>query len=505
MALVLGALSLGVPLKGKGHPPVKQLNAKHEKYGLPPTDEWHSAIKTHNKLRLDKVDDYLGIVSKFRHQISNRVLPIGDKLGADVNGVLAFEECAASCDKSYDMVDKTDAQMMASYDEPNGRWSSCFQGCNLGVRNNTHGNNHDACTEMCEDNAPEAFFCKTACTTYATYLAARMPSKHKRAMQAAKKLRARREGVADASDASHAQQDWTEMAMEEELKTAKDEVTRLEGDLTNCKREFLKDSKTGEVKKQRLSKKDTPSWLSNWAAGMIYHNLLRVKTAAEYQHTRTEYKLLIRDRIQVEADKLNAPTWHILAFEKCATHCDVTYYPGFNKTAGGPPNDELMGGWDTDKWSSCVSGCNMGLRQNPNGTNLDACEGGCSGEGITATQAKDPYFCEKVGCVKYAEFVSDLKPRKNKMKMEKLRNARKRMRAKHGTAAASKKSEKWDYGFGDEWDQDEQGEQDEQAAESNWDSMGSFDDELRTTQDEIDRLQGELAACQTGLPGSPVA
>ena len=362
MALVLGAWSLGVPLKGKGHPPVKQLNAKHEKYGLPPTDEWHSAIKTHNKLRLDKVDDYLGIVSKFRHQISNRVLPIGDKLGADVNGVLAFEECAASCDKSYDMVDKTDAQMMASYDEPNGRWSSCFQGCNLGVRNNTHGNNHDACTEMCEDNAPEAFFCKTACTTYATYLAARMPSKHKRAMQAAKKLRARREGAVDASDASHAAQDWTEMAMEEELKTAKDEVTRLEGDLTNCKREFLKDSKTGEVKKQRLSKKDTPSWLSNWAAGMIYHNLLRVKTAAEYQHTRTEYKLLIRDRIQVEADKLNAPTWHILAFEKCATHCDVTYYPDFNKTAGGPPNDELMGGWDTDKWSSCVSGCNMGLR-----------------------------------------------------------------------------------------------------------------------------------------------
>ena len=58
MALVLGAWSLGVPLKGKGHPPVKQLNAKHEKYGLPPTDEWHSAIKTHNKLRLDKVDDY---------------------------------------------------------------------------------------------------------------------------------------------------------------------------------------------------------------------------------------------------------------------------------------------------------------------------------------------------------------------------------------------------------------------------------------------------------------
>ena len=501
----MGAWSLGVPLKGKGHPPVKQLNAKHDKYGLPPTDEWHSAIKTHNKLRLDKVDDYLGIVSKFRHQISNRLLPIGDKLGADVNGVLAFEECAASCDKSYNMVDKTDAQMMASYDEPNGRWSSCFQGCNLGVRNNTHGNNHDACTEMCEDNAPEAFFCKTACTTYATYLAARMPSKHKRAMQAAKKLRARREGAADASDASHAQQDWTEMAMEEELKTAKDEVTRLEGDLTNCKREFLKDAKTGEVKKQRLSKKDTPSWLSNWAAGMIYHNLLRVKTAAEYQHTRTEYKLLIRDRIQVEADKLNAPTWHLLAFEKCATHCDATYYPGFKKTAGGPPNDELMGGWDTDKWSSCVSGCNMGLRQNPNGTKLDACENGCNGEGTAAAQAKDPYFCEKVGCVKYAEFVSDLKPRKNKMKMEKLRNARKRMRAKHGTAAESKKSEKWDYGFGGEWDEDEQGEQDEQAAESNWDSMGSFDDELRTTQDEIDRLQGELAACQTGLPGSPVA
>ena len=84
-----------------------------------------------------------------------------------------------------------------------------------------------------------------------------------------------------------------------------------------------------------------------------------------------------------------------------------------------------------------------------------------------------------------------LKPRKNQAKKLKLRDAKKRMRAKRQT---SKKSKKWDYGFGGEWD-----EEDEEAEASNWDSMTSFDAELRTTQDELDRLQGELAACQTGL------
>ena len=93
-----------------------------------------------------------------------------------------------------------------------------------------------------------------------------------------------------------------------------------------------------------------------------------------------------------------------------------------------------------------------------------------------------------MGCIKYATFVSDMKPRKNKAKNDKLRQAKKRMRVKRET------SQKWDYGFGSEWDQEN-----EEEADSNWDSMTSFDAKLRTTQDELDRLQGELAACQTGL------
>jgi hypothetical protein len=390
MALLLAA-SLGVPLRDKGHAPVKKLHAARKDFGEPalPTDEWRAGIKIHNKLRIDKVDEYLGIVAKFRHQISNRVLAIGDKLGADVNAVLAFEECSSSCDKTYDMVGKNDAQMMASYDEPNGRWSSCFQGCNLGVRNNSLGNSNDVCTDMCATHSSESFFCKTACNSYATYLAARMPSKHKRAMQAAKKLRAKGVDASDASDASNAKRDWTEMAMDEELQTARDEVDRLEAELTTCKHEFLKDTKK-EASKKRLSKKETPAWLSTWAAGMIYHNLLRVKTANDYQHTRTQYKMLIRDRIQVQADHNYAPLWHVLAFEKCATYCDRQHYPGFNKTD--VTNDEMMGSWDKDVWSSCVSGCNMGFRLNPNGTNVNACEDGCSGDGPVAMQAKDPYF-----------------------------------------------------------------------------------------------------------------
>ena len=393
---MLLASSVGVPLEGRGGPPVKKLHASHEDFGLLVTEEWHSAVKIHNKLRLDKVDDYLGIVATFRHQISNRVLVIGDKLGADVNAVLGFEECSANCDKTYDMIGKTDEQLMASYDEPNGRWSSCFQGCNLGVRNNTNGNNHDVCQDMCETNSPEPFFCKTACNSYATYRAARVPSKHKLAMQAAKKLRAKRAGASDASDASDAssaKKDWTEMAMDEELQTARDEVGRLESELTTCKVEFLKDT-AKSTKKQRLSKKhEAPSWLSTWAAGMIYHNLLRVKTAAEYQVTRTQYKLLIRDRVQVQADHLFVPMWHMLAFEKCSSFCDKEHYPDFNKTD--ITNDEMMGSWDKDVWSSCISGCNMGFRLNPNGTNLNACEDGCSGDGSVTTQAKDPYFVRR--------------------------------------------------------------------------------------------------------------
>jgi hypothetical protein len=97
--------------------------------------------------------------------------------------------------------------------------------------------------------------------------------------------------------------------------------------------------------------------------------------------------------------------------------------------------------------------------------------------------------CQKVGCVKYTTSVDTLKPRREgREKVDILRDAKKRLRTRR------EDSSKWDYGFGDEWDQE-----DDEAAEDNWNSMANFDDELRITQDELDRLQGELAACQTGL------
>jgi len=92
-----------------------------------------------------------------------------------------------------------------------------------------------------------------------------------------------------------------------------------------------------------------------------------------------------------------------------------------------------------------------------------------------------------VGCIKYTTAVDTLKPKRSKEKKARLRDARRRLRTRR------EKAPKWDYGFGGEWDQEED------AETSNWDTMASYDTELRTTQDELDMLQGELAACQTGL------
>lgn len=478
----------------KNHQPPKEAISARRDFGDPasPTDAWKRGIAIHNKIRLDRMDTYMDVIKQFRHQVTNRVLAIADKVGADVNGVLAFEECAAKCDSTYDMVNKTDTEMLASFDEPNGRWSSCFQGCNIGLRNNTDGMATDQCKDLCEGRSSETYFCKLSCGSYTTFLAARTPSKRKMAREAAKKLRIRK------SEAADAEKDWSEDAMANELQTARDELGRLQSELTTCKNAFLKDAKASSRKnRKKLKQAENPSWLPQWAAGMIYHNQLRVKTAQEYQKVRTTYKLLIRDRVQVIADHNYAPLWHVLALEKCAEWCDQQYFPDFNKTSA--TNDDLMSGWDHDVWSSCFSGCNMGFRVNPNGTKQEACEAACIGDEDAELvggaqpgmekQAKDPYFCQKVGCVKYTTSVDTLKPRREgREKVDILRDAKKRLRTRR------EDSSKWDYGFGDEWDQE-----DDEAAEDNWNSMASFDDELRITQDELDRLQGELAACQTGL------
>ena len=99
-----------------------------------------------------------------------------------------------------------------------------FQGCNIGLRNNTDGMATDQCKDLCEGRSSETYFCKLSCGSYTTFLAARTPSKRKMAREAAKKLRIRK------SEAADAEKDWSEDAMANELQTARDELGRLQSE-----------------------------------------------------------------------------------------------------------------------------------------------------------------------------------------------------------------------------------------------------------------------------------
>ena len=119
MTLLLAAAALCVPQhpqKQRRDAPAHTISAARD-FGDPaaPTDEWKHGMAIHNKLRSEivmpgdslpskvNIDEYLEIIKLFRHQVTNRVLAIGDKVGADVNAVLAFEECASKCDETYEM------------------------------------------------------------------------------------------------------------------------------------------------------------------------------------------------------------------------------------------------------------------------------------------------------------------------------------------------------------------------------------------------------------------
>ena len=153
---------------------------------------------------------------------------------------------------------------------------------------------------------------------------------------------------------------------------------------------------------------------ANWKEGMGHHCKLNDMTTDEWQAIMKHriYDQHKVDKYQKEADKhvasdnhklkpmqhiadrVNSTLYSVLAFESCATSCDVRHW------CNNPPCD-LSGVTDAllqhisnfnmkDVWSSCHSGCSQGLRTE----GIDACKASCQG------QAKSPWFCQE-SCIDY--------------------------------------------------------------------------------------------------------
>ena len=173
-----------------------------------------------------------------------------------------------------------------------------------------------------------------------------------------------------------------------------------------------------------------PSWSNepseNWKEGMGHHCKLNDMTTDEWQAVMKHriYDQHQVDKYQHEADRhvasdnhklkpmqhiadhVNSTLYAVLAFEGCATSCDVRHW------CGHPPCD-LSGVTDAllqhvsnfnmkDVWSSCHSGCSQGLRTQT----TDECKASCQGQG----NAKSPWFCQEA-CIDYQSKVGLFTPK----------------------------------------------------------------------------------------------
>lgn len=168
-----------------------------------------------------------------------------------------------------------------------------------------------------------------------------------------------------------------------------------------------------EAKKSPKGALNVPT--KEWKDAMAQHAMLNDMTTDEWQAVMKHriYEQHQVDKAQVDADRkiasdnhklkpllriadhLNSTVYNVLAFEGCATACDVKHW------CQHPPCD-LSGVTDAllshvsnynmkDVWSSCHSGCSMGLRSRT----MDQCKASCQ------EQAKSPWFCSEA-CSDYA-------------------------------------------------------------------------------------------------------
>merc|ERR1719352_1524518 len=133
-----------------------------------------------------------------------------------------------------------------------------------------------------------------------------------------------------------------------------------------------------------------------WQA-ILKHRIYEQHQADKFQK-ETDHRIAADNHklkaIQHIADHVNTSVYAVLAFEGCATSCDVRHW------CQHPPCD-LSGVTDAllqhisnfnmkDVWSSCHSGCAQGLRTK----NSDQCKGSCQ------SQSKSPWFCQEA-CIDY--------------------------------------------------------------------------------------------------------
>jgi hypothetical protein len=417
---------------------------------------------------VNTIDEYKAIRTEYNRRIRDRLQRIAKKLAVGVVQVLAFEECAQTCDLSHDMAGETNEQMHASYSEPHGPWSSCFAGCNLGIRHDKDGKTNNECQAACYGNSVEPYFCQMSCTKWSNILENRVnPQKERVSRLDFQGSKSENEGDDIEGDwANDSEEDWDEEVdtmmgrRQQKVQYAEDEADHLQQQLQECTNLSSRDPEVPMVKARALADGGVAPPL--WAEGLTFHHQIRVNTLAEYAHTRTMYKRLITDRVQAFANKFYVPMYQVLAFEQCSEWCDTW------KWCKSPPCDveneadaALISAYPEPhgSWSSCFSGCNMGFQHDPNGTNVGACQRACEGQAI------ETYFCAAVGCEHWQTSISELTPTRRRVGA-----SRKRLASESGGSLAVQPD------------------------------VDIVDEELCASQKRIQRLRAKLEECKTGSP-----
>jgi hypothetical protein len=162
------------------------------------------------------------------------LITVSDSLGVTLQQTIAFENCSLACDRMYfcknppcpaTKISGIELQRVSNFNDKD-LWSSCFAGCNNGVRLMPAGNNPGVCKQACYKEAKVPWWCTQACDDYGAKAQAFAPVGNKGSSFTEKlKLSPPEPLGAEVYDRA---------AMSKKLEEANDHIKRLQEKLGTC-------------------------------------------------------------------------------------------------------------------------------------------------------------------------------------------------------------------------------------------------------------------------------
>jgi hypothetical protein len=162
------------------------------------------------------------------------LINVAASLGVTLQQAIAFENCSSACDRKYwcgqapcDARNVDETVMQAAFNNKD-LWSSCFAGCNLGVRKMPLGNNVKMCKNACYGEAKVPWWCDQACDDYSAKAQAFAPTGAPKQAVFNDKLKLAQPEPVQFED------DSDPVAMKQRIVDLKDHVARLKAKLGSC-------------------------------------------------------------------------------------------------------------------------------------------------------------------------------------------------------------------------------------------------------------------------------